>query len=368
MSNPFHNVPVGILIPTRNRLHFLKEALQSALGQTYGRIKVIVIDNASDGGTAEYMAGIRDPRVSYIVNGTDIGLHGSINKGIGLMDPEIEWCTVLCDDDLLARDCVELMLRRAASDSAKAVVHCHRVFIDVGGEEIGEAFPAPRGESGVEFLLQRMKALRQTFLTGVLFKRNAFLAIGGYPEFKTGMASDDAFIFALSLQDRLVHEEETSVRIRFHEGAESQSFSEIGNILDTLNEFKAYCRRSALESGRFDHRSLAELERILSRYSITLTSSSWLQNLHRAIGRKDGRRPREMDALCSLAKSRGEAFSARVRFGAFCYFTFGVCPEASTLYRFLCYLIGPYRRARWRMHVVERRAKERSRGGLRASQ
>ena len=366
MSNPFRNVPVGILIPTRNRLHFLKEALQSALGQTYGRIKVIVIDNASDGGTAEYMAGIRDPRVSYIVNGTDIGLHGSINKGIGLMDPEIEWCTVLCDDDLLAGDFIEHMLRRAAADNAGAVVHCHREFVDARGEKIGDAFHAPREESGVEFLLQRMKSLRQTFLTGVLFKRSAFDAIGGYPEFKTGMASDDAFIFVLSLLDRLVHEENTSVRIRFHEGAESQSSAEIADILDTLREFKAYCRRFALASGRFDDGSLAALERMLVRYSITLNSSSWLQNVHRAAGGKDDRRRGEMEALCSIARCRSEEFSSRIRFGAFCYFTFGACPEASTLYRFFWYLVGPYRRARRRMHVVERRAKVLPRGDLRA--
>jgi len=197
-------VKVGILIPTFNRLAYLKDALRSALEQTHRVLSVVVIDNGSEDATSEHMWEVSDPRVSYVRNDSNLGLIGSINKGIRLMPEEAAWCTVLSDDDMLDSRYVEKSLEEAERFGARAIVDSRRVFIDSEGKKTRNAAPAPAEESAFDYLRNRMKGLRETYLTGVLFNRCAFEEIGGYPEFATGMASDDAFIFALSLKDRLV--------------------------------------------------------------------------------------------------------------------------------------------------------------------
>ena len=98
---------IGILIPTFNRLAYLREALDSVLSQTLKAFQIVVIDNGSTDGTSCYMQTLSDPRVRYVVNEKNLGPIGSINKGIGLMTDEVSWCTILCDDDLLEPNYIE---------------------------------------------------------------------------------------------------------------------------------------------------------------------------------------------------------------------------------------------------------------------
>jgi len=102
------------MIPTFNRLAFLREAVQSALGQDYPNLEVIVSDNASEDGTGEAMKHYEsDDRFSYHRNGSNIGLGANWQKLL------YEYATgkygkLLNDDDFLTdrshvTKCVELL-------------------------------------------------------------------------------------------------------------------------------------------------------------------------------------------------------------------------------------------------------------------
>ncbi|HLH78917.1 MAG TPA: glycosyltransferase family A protein [Chthonomonas sp.] len=64
---------VSVIIPTYNRNHYLKMAIQSALAQTYPHIEVIVSDNCSTQNVEEVVAAFNDPRVRFRRNPTNIG-------------------------------------------------------------------------------------------------------------------------------------------------------------------------------------------------------------------------------------------------------------------------------------------------------
>ena len=59
-----HTYPlVTIGIPTYNRAdHYLREALTSALSQTYANLEIIVSDNCSTDSTQTLVKGLPDPR------------------------------------------------------------------------------------------------------------------------------------------------------------------------------------------------------------------------------------------------------------------------------------------------------------------
>lgn len=75
---------VSICIPTYNRAAFIPKAIESALGQTYKNIEVIVVDNASTDNTEEIIASYSDPRLNYVRNSENIGQFGNLNRCIEL--------------------------------------------------------------------------------------------------------------------------------------------------------------------------------------------------------------------------------------------------------------------------------------------
>lgn len=324
---------VGILIPTHNRVDFLRNSLGSAIAQRYSPLEILVIDNCSDDGTGGYVRGVSDPRVRYVLNDRDIGLAGSVNRGVGLMGEDVSWCTVLCDDDLLGPGYIDTMVRSAAISGANAVIHSHRVFVDPDGHILRDASPAPLEESAIDYLAGRTGNLRETYLTGVMFSRGAFREIGGYPSFPTGLATDDALIFALALKDRLLFEPRAAASIRIHRDAESQVPADPAVVLESLESFREYCLRAAVGSPGFDTHRRKKLEALIDRYLVRIGSSLWVKNLSSlAESGGMGREEMEIRRLCSFAAENARRFSPRVRLDAFLIRRAGWNPETFSPY------------------------------------
>lgn len=323
---------VGLLIPTFNRRVFLENALNSARGQTYHNIDIIVIDNGSTDGTAEFMAGVYDPRVRYIVNESNIGMIGSINKAVALFSDDVEWCTILSDDDLLDKEFIMNLIHTASDTAAKSIIHSHRIFITKGGNRIREAAFPPKEETALDYIKMRSQFKRETYLTGVMFNRKAFREIKGYPNFSTGLGSDDAFIFALALKDRLVFEQSAIAYIRIHEDAESRDFSDSTTKMRTFQQFGEYCKRVEQESNTLDQTKLRELDNILKKYLRALYSFWWIQSAHYSLTQGDNTHE-QLRELLSFAKDNLDKFTFRVKFAVAFEKLTGSLPEAFAVYR-----------------------------------
>ena len=82
--NTFHieKPNVSIIIPTYNRNHTLKRAIQSALNQTYEAFEIIVIDDASAVSPEKMVASFHDSRIKYINHKSNKGGAAARNTGI----------------------------------------------------------------------------------------------------------------------------------------------------------------------------------------------------------------------------------------------------------------------------------------------
>lgn len=334
MANSVIALRVGVLIPTFNRVRYLQLAIKSVLSQSYCNFEIIVIDNGSTDGTAEFMADVSDPRVRYIVNDQNLGMIGSINKGVNLFSDTVEWCTVLSDDDVLDKNFIMNLVLAAASSDAKTVIHSHRIFIDKDGNRIREASLPPQEETASDYIIMRANFKRETYLTGVMFNRKAFLAIKGYPAFETGWSTDDAFIFALSLKDCLYFARDAVAYIRIHEEAESKVFSEGIRKLKTFQQFGEYCKKVAQDSAVFDKKQYAEFEESLKKYISALNSLCWIQSTHHALLQENANHE-QLAELISFAKNNPDRFTFRVKFAVACHTLTGIFPEGYAAYRAL---------------------------------
>lgn len=101
---------VTVYMPTKNRLALVRRAVDSVLAQTYRRLQLIVVDDASTDGTPDYLAALAgaDPRVAWIRNATSGGAPAARNSAIRAARGEL--VTGLDDDDWFDERRLEVMV------------------------------------------------------------------------------------------------------------------------------------------------------------------------------------------------------------------------------------------------------------------
>lgn len=104
---------VTVVIPTRNRPHLVVRAVASALSQTYGVDKVIVVVDGPDDATVSALAALDDPRLRTIVLPTSSGSNNARNRGATYAASE--WVAFLDDDDEWLPQKLEIQLASAQS-------------------------------------------------------------------------------------------------------------------------------------------------------------------------------------------------------------------------------------------------------------
>src|SRR5690349_15716190 len=102
ISDTSLSVLVSIIIRCYNQGHFLGEAIDSALRQTYPHVEIIVIDDGSTDNTAEVVARYRGVRS---IRQPNLGRCAAGNTGLG--ESRGEYLVFLDADDRLLPDAVE---------------------------------------------------------------------------------------------------------------------------------------------------------------------------------------------------------------------------------------------------------------------
>lgn len=88
---------VSVIVPTYNRALLLERAIQSVRCQTYERLEIIVVDDASKDDTAALVRSIDDARVRYIRHDRNRG--GAAARNTGIRAARGEFIAFLDDDD-----------------------------------------------------------------------------------------------------------------------------------------------------------------------------------------------------------------------------------------------------------------------------
>lgn len=73
---------VSIILPTFNRKHCIKKAVESVLRQTWQDFELLIVDDASTDGTEEYVRLFPDGQINYIKLSQNVGASGARNIGI----------------------------------------------------------------------------------------------------------------------------------------------------------------------------------------------------------------------------------------------------------------------------------------------
>jgi glycosyltransferase involved in cell wall biosynthesis len=124
---------ISIVIPTRNRCELLRETVASVTEQTFGDWELIIVDDASEDSTRDWLQNIDDPRVR------PIRMERNAERGrcrnLGLQLARGEFILFLDDDDLLAKTALHL-LSAALIDHPQAIASIggYIVFDEIGAQ------------------------------------------------------------------------------------------------------------------------------------------------------------------------------------------------------------------------------------------
>jgi glycosyltransferase involved in cell wall biosynthesis len=215
---------VTVTIPTYNRAHLLPTVIRSVLDQTLTDIEVFVSDNASTDETRDVVSSFDDPRLHYLRNDTNIGVHANLSRGLQL--GTAPFVSVLQDDDLMLPKNLERKVQVLEENPSVGLAHSafQRILVDANGEEtLQENVNWVRSE--VDTIESGRTALRRLLTdryfipyTGVLFRRTT--AEGERFEQEDGLADDVGFMLRVVRRSEAVaFIAEPLVATRFHPDA-----------------------------------------------------------------------------------------------------------------------------------------------------
>ncbi|MFA6540361.1 MAG: glycosyltransferase family 2 protein [Bacteroidota bacterium] len=109
------------------------------------------------------------------------------------------WIWLFSDDDIADPICVEEFYKTLKVSNGDVNVYRFNNRIINGNDEIiHDGNSIPQIESAIDYAIARMNSSRKSFVTDHIFSREAFNKNGGFIEFPTGFASDDASWIAMS--------------------------------------------------------------------------------------------------------------------------------------------------------------------------
>lgn len=231
--NEFHPL-VSIVIPVYNGANYMREAIDSALAQTYDNCEVLVInDGSNDNGETDRIARSYGDKIRYFAKANG-GVATALNLGIKEMRGEyFSW---LSHDDVYLPEKVEVQVNALAccADKVTLVYSNHR-YIDEHGNVIGEAqLHDARDSGGLFCFLYEESSVHGCSL---LIPKQAFETVGLFSESLPTTQDYDLWLrFARSYP--YVYENQVLVCSRTHAGQGSLT---IGNHFQEIRElFKSY--------------------------------------------------------------------------------------------------------------------------------
>jgi glycosyltransferase involved in cell wall biosynthesis len=131
---------VSVVIPTLNRPNLVKRAVQSALGQTFHDLEVIVVIDGPDTGTISTLSEIEDQRFIILPLPMNVGPSEARMQGIAIARGT--WIALLDDDDAFFPEKIAKQYAAAtASEAELPIVVCGARVVMGGRNFIAPDYP-----------------------------------------------------------------------------------------------------------------------------------------------------------------------------------------------------------------------------------
>ena len=159
-------------MPTFNRAHFISDAIESVLKQTYENWELIILDDCSTDETEKIVnCLVGDIRIIYMKNEKNLGISKCRNKLLELATGD--FIGHLDDDDILYPNAIEKVMDEFILNPHLDLVYSDYIKIDSKKNPLGN-FPSP------DFHIKNLPKLG--FKHFCIYKKQKAMDIGGFNE------------------------------------------------------------------------------------------------------------------------------------------------------------------------------------------
>jgi glycosyltransferase involved in cell wall biosynthesis len=171
---------VSIILPTYDRLEYLKEAVESVLAQTVADWELIVVDDGSADASVPWLEAIGDRRIA-VVRQAHTGNRSRL-RNIALSCARADWIAFIDSDDRWKPAKLERQLAYHAANPAIRWSYTARTMIDSNGQPLSAAL-FNRWEPYSGRILEQVLALEANIaLPSVMAERTLLREAGGFDE------------------------------------------------------------------------------------------------------------------------------------------------------------------------------------------
>ena len=152
---------VSVIIPTHRRPNQVREAVLSALAQTWQHVEVIVVADGPDPLTREALL-LPNSRLRYLELESNQGPAAARNAGVAASRGE--WLAFLDDDDQMCPGKIAAQMELADQSQPTRMVACRVTYRHDGRQEVWPKRPLQSAEDLSEYLLYTLHVLRSLLL------------------------------------------------------------------------------------------------------------------------------------------------------------------------------------------------------------
>lgn len=214
MNNTADQPLVSIVIPAFNAAEYLREAIDSVLGQDYSNVELIVLDDGSTDNSIEILKSYPEGFFRWESH-SNIGQSATLNKGWSMARGDV--LSYLSADDALLPEAVTRSVESLSSHENVVMTYCDYMLMDANSADM-------RRVHAPDFDYEKM--LSDIVVQpgpGVFFRRSAFAKIGGWnPSYR--QVPDLEYWLRLGLEGDFLRIPEVLAKFRVHD--ESQTYME----------------------------------------------------------------------------------------------------------------------------------------------
>ena len=224
---------VTIAIPAY-KATFLKNAISSALNQTYTNIELIVVDDCSPEDIEGIIKAFNDSRIRFYRNTTNLGKDDpSKNWNKCLEYAKGEYFALLCDDDTYEPTFVEKMLELAKVYPDIKVFRARAKTIDENDNTVNWYPSSPTFETCLDYMYQKMSGFRRQTISEFLYITDYIKTQDGYTNMPRAWTADSLSIYKFAWEKGIVSTQDILVNFRRSSKSISSNFS------DAMEKFRA---------------------------------------------------------------------------------------------------------------------------------
>lgn len=203
---------ISVIIPTYNRVHYLQEAIESVLRQTYKDFEIIIVDDASTDNTKEIVLSYGD-RVRYVCQDNK---ERAAARNNGIIHAKGGYIAFLDSDDIWLPNHLQVCLHTLNSSQDAGLAFSGSCIIDENGKIISKVKLCSFNGFVLNNIVSKFSS-GGCNASSCLIKKEIFNRVGYFNEDRALSGSEDWEIWVrIAASTKFISTNLYTVKLRFH--------------------------------------------------------------------------------------------------------------------------------------------------------